>query len=137
MWLKNSHVRLLDIAQQEGWLDEVIAGVQVAVVLQGEGVATGVLEDAQAGLADPVSQGGIEGLHEDLAHISAHPLIEDRHKKTPVLLRPNRALGDQLTDLRVQRAVASRALAPTLVGHGQRLHSGSLDNGDELNILRP
>ena len=129
-------VSLLNIAQQECWLDEVVAGVQVAVVFQGEGVAAGGLEDAQAGLAHPVCQCGVKGLHEDLAHVAPHPLVEDGDEEMPVLLWANGALGDQLADLCVERAVAAGSFAPTLVSHGQRLCGCPLDDRDELHVLR-
>lgn len=129
-------VSLFNIAQQERRFDEVVAGVQVAVVFQGQGVAAGGLEDAQAGLAHPVCQGCVEGLHEDLANIPAHPLIEDGDQEAPVLLWLHCALGDQLANLSIQRAVAAGTFAPALVSDGQRLQGCSLDDGDELHVLR-
>ena len=37
------HVCVLDVAQQELWLDEMIAGIQVAVVLNGQAGAAGLV----------------------------------------------------------------------------------------------
>ena len=64
----------------------MVAGVQVAIVLQNHGQPTGLLEDTQPRpLAHPGCQGAIEDLHEDLPHVMANPFIEDLCQKLPVL----------------------------------------------------
>lgn len=60
----------------------VVAGVNVAVVFHGRGVSAGFGHRAQASRhAHPSRQCGIEKLHEESAHISAHPLVEERAEK--------------------------------------------------------
>ncbi len=127
---------LLDVPEQVGRLDEVVAGVHVAVVLHRQGLAAGALEDAQAGLADPAAERGIKGVDEDLAYIPAHPLVEDGDQEAAVLLCLDRTLGDQVAELRVQWSVATWPLAPALVGDGQRFSCCAFNDRDELHILR-
>ena len=60
-------------------LDEVVARVEVAVVLERHALAAGGLEDAEAGDAAHVGrEHAVEELHEHLADVAAHPLVEDR-----------------------------------------------------------
>ena len=78
---------MLPIAQEVVGLHEVIAGIEVAGVLERERVATGLAVHAKARrLADPVRQGDVEHLDVDLADVTAHPLLEDVDQKAPVLL---------------------------------------------------
>ena len=70
-------------------LDEVIAAVQVAVVLERELQAARLGVDAHPGrLADPVGQRGVERLHEHAADVAPHPLLEHVDHEPPILLRP-------------------------------------------------
>ena len=91
------HVSCPDVAQQVVGLDKVVARVQIAVVLDGQPRAAGLVEDAHpgGGHAQPVAQRRLEGLHEDPAHIVAHPLVEDGAEETAELLRQHRALRDR------------------------------------------
>jgi len=77
----------------------MIAGIEIPVVLQGEGLSARRLKDAEAGPAKPIGQGGIECLNEDLADIPVHPLVEDGRQETAVVLRFDRPLGDQVAAL--------------------------------------
>ena len=107
--------RLEDVAEQVARVDEVVARVEVAVVLEGDALAAGRLQDAQARNAAHVGgQHAVEELHEHLAHVAAHPLVEDRVQEAPVLLGLHAAGG--------RRAGAA--------GGRRRL---DLDDGDELD----
>ena len=78
-------------------LHEVVARVQVAVVLQGQGVTARLPEDAQRrGEAAPRGQGCVEELHEDRAHIVDDPLVEDRGEEVSPGARVHRAVGDRV-----------------------------------------
>ena len=58
-------------------------------------------------------------------------------RKRPYCSRADGALGDQIAGLRVEQALAAaRPLAPALVGDGERLLGGALDDRDELHPLR-
>jgi len=85
---------MLDVAQQVVRLHEVIAGVEVAVMLHGQGVAAGFVEDAYArgGELHPVGQRRLEGLDKDLAYVVEDPFVEDGAEKTPELLGLHRAI---------------------------------------------
>ena len=88
--------RLQDIPQAMRRLDEVITGVQVAVMFQHQAQAAGLLKDAHIGRQTvPAGQGGIEGLHEHPAHIPPDPLIENLHQEMPKGGGLHRARADQ------------------------------------------
>ena len=63
----------------------MVAGIDIAVVLHDCGMSTLFGIDADAGLcAHPACEGGIKELYKDLAHIMAHPFVEDgTHKMSP------------------------------------------------------
>ena len=126
----------MDVAELVLRLDEVIAGVEVAVVLQRRAVAAGGRVDAEQVAAEEGFQRDVEELHVDLAHVVAHPLLEDVDQEAAVLLGPDRALGDQVAGLRVEQPLLARLLAPALVGDLDRLLGGALDDRDELHPLR-
>ena len=87
---------VLDVAQQIVGFDKVVAGVEVAVVLDGQARAAGLVEDAHARRihAQPVAQRRLEGLHVDLADIVAHPFVEDDAEEAAKLLGQHRTVGD-------------------------------------------
>ena len=67
-------------------LDEVVARIEIAVVLERQRGAAGLGVDAQAGrLAEPVGERHVEHLHVDLADVVPHPLLEDVDQEPPVL----------------------------------------------------
>jgi hypothetical protein len=76
--------------------DEVVAGVHVAVVLQRHRTAAGlgVDADAQIGHVEPVGQGGVEHLHEDLADVAPHPLVEHVDQEPAVVDAGDRLRAD-------------------------------------------
>ena len=66
-----------DVAEEVLRFDEVVAGVEVAVVLERDGVAAGLGEDAHAGgEPHPRRERGVEGLDEDGADVAGDPLVE-------------------------------------------------------------
>src|SRR5271167_462460 len=78
----------------------------------------------------------VEDLNVNAPHIMAHPLLEDIHQEAAILFPSDRALGYQVTVLRVEQALAVGLLAPALVGDVDRLLGGTLDDRDELHPLR-
>ena len=88
------HVCLMDVSEFEAWLDEMVAGVKIAVVLQSRSVAAGRGVEAQQMAAKESLQRYVEKLHENLAHIVAYPFLEYIHEEASVLFGTDRALGD-------------------------------------------
>ena len=69
---------LVDVAEEVFGEYEVVAGIDVAIVLHGTCVAAGLSEGAYSwGHADPVGEGGVEELYEGVADVVAHPFVED------------------------------------------------------------
>src|SRR5277367_2084701 len=77
----------------------------------------------------------IEELDVDFPDIVAYPFLEDIDEKEAILLGAHRALGDQITGLRIEQALAAGLRAPALVGDLQRLLRGTLDYRYELHPL--
>ena len=91
---------LVDVAQAIIRIDEVVAGVQVAVVLDDQRLAAGLGEDAQARiLAQPRAERHVKKLHKDLADVVAHPFVKDRAEELAVLPRAYRPFGDRRSAL--------------------------------------
>jgi hypothetical protein len=125
------HVRHLDVAELVPGLDEVVAGVEVAGVLECEREAAGLGVDAEAGvLTCPVGERHVEHLHVDLTHVAADPLLEDVDQEAAVLFAGDRAVGDVCSVLRVERPIA-----PGAPRHGAVLGrlGDPLDDRDELD----
>ena len=90
--------------------------------------------DAEARrLAHPVRERDVEHLHEDGADVAAHPLLEHVDEEVAPLLRADRAGGDELALLLVERPVAPRR--PRL--RPERGVGDALDDRDELDEPRP
>ena len=79
---------LVDVSQQVTWLDEVVAGVEVAVVLERRAVAAGRCVDAQQVAAEIGLERHVEQLHVDLTDVVPDPLLEDVDEKAPYCFRP-------------------------------------------------
>ena len=63
----------------------------------------------------------VEKLHEHFSHVPPHPFLENIDEKAAVLLTPDRAVGDEISDLRIEEALLARAwIAPPLVGDSER-----------------
>ena len=104
--------RLRDVAEQVPGIDEVVARVQVAVVLERGALPAGGLEDAQArGAAHVGGEDAVEGLHEHLAHVVMQPLVEDRVQEAAVVRGLHAAVGD-----RARTAVSAAASRPRRSG---------------------
>ena len=109
-------VGLVDVPDLVARLHVVVATVQVAVVLQRRAETAGGRVDAQEMAAEIGFERHVEELHVDLAHVAAHPFLEHVHQEAAVLLRADRALGDQISGLGVEQPLPAWLLAPALVG---------------------
>ena len=119
----------------------MVARVHVAVVLHRQRGSAYRRKDAQTRrLPGPARQRNVEHIDVDFRHVAAHPLLEDRDQEAPVLVSRDRALGDRIAELRIERP-----FAPGLVRHdftrliGFGLVSAhphhALHDGDELDVL--
>jgi hypothetical protein len=100
-------VPLGDVAEQVARLDEVVARVHVAGVLEGQRQAAGLAMHAQArSFADPVRERRVEHLHVDLAHVAPDPVLEDVDEEATVALGRHRSRGHAVSTLLIQRPVA-------------------------------
>ena len=83
-----------DVAQVVLGEHEVVAGIQIAVPLDGRGVPARAGKGAYARRgAHPVGQRGIEELDEDVPYVAAHPLVEDGAAERAPLLGRNAVVG--------------------------------------------
>ena len=83
-----------DITQLVFGKDEVVAGIEIAVVLHHSGMATGFGQGADAWLlTNPIGQGGVEQLDKVLTHILSHPFIEDGAKEMAPLFGGDGEIG--------------------------------------------
>src|SRR5271165_3708169 len=129
--------RRRDIAQLLARLDEMIAGVDVAVVLQRRPIAAGRRMDAEQMAAEIGLERHVEQLDEHLCHVAPRPFLENVDQEPAVLLAADRTVGDEVAGLRIKQALLARArVAPALVGDGERLGRGPLDDRDELHPFR-
>ena len=78
----------------------------------------------------------VEHLHVHRAHVASDPLFEDVHQEAAVLLASDRAAGDQVALLLVERA-GLVAVTPPGLGDLEQLRRGPLDDGDELHEAGP
>ncbi len=112
------HGSFENIAQAVRRLNEMVAGIQVAVMLHCQRQSAGLLENAQAaGRAQPASQRGVEHLHENPAHVAAHPFVENGDEKIAVLFSRDGARRQVVALLEARLVLA-------------------LDDGNELDELR-
>ena len=88
-----------------------------------------------AGLTVEVRERGVEHLHVDGADVAADPILEHIDQEPPVLHRADRAVGDQVPLLGVERAALHPA-APAGVGDRQTLLGRAFDDGNELDEPR-
>ena len=124
----------VDVAEQVIGLDEVVARIQVAVVLERERVAACRRVDAQAvrPRCDPSVTSNIctKTVPTSRRIHSSNTADEE----VAVLLGPDRALGDQRSRLRVEQPPAAGRVAPPCVRQLERLLGGALDDRDELEV---
>ena len=111
----------------------MIAGVDVAVVLERGPEAAGRGMDAEEMAAEIGLERHVEELHEHFADVAPHPFLENVDEKASVLLAPDRAVGHEIAGLGVEKALARAVIAPALVGDRERLGRRPLDDRDELH----
>ena len=126
-------MRPVDVAEQVVGFDVVVAGVQVAVVLQGESGAAGRGVDAQRVLPEVALQGHVEQLHEHRSDVPTQPLLVDVDEELPVVRPADRALGDERPRLGVEQPLPARSCAPSPVRQRQRVRGGPFHDRDELH----
>jgi hypothetical protein len=90
------HVSLVNISQLITRFDEMIAGVEIAVVLQGRSVAAGRGVDTEQMTAEIGFERHVEELNVNTAHVVTYPLLEDIYQETAVLFAPHRAFRYQV-----------------------------------------
>ena len=96
-------------------------------MLDGQRPATSRLEDAQAGFhAHPRRHALFDDLHVNLAHVVAHPFVEDLDQELAVLQRQHRPIMDE---------VGRRALRRRLGAGAFRLEVPAFDDRNELHPL--
>ena len=85
-------------------------------MLHGQRRAARLAVDAETGRGTrEVGEGDVEHLDEDAAHVAPHPLLEDVDEEAAPLLGRDRARGDQVARLRVERPTLDVA-APACLG---------------------
>ena len=109
-------MRLVDVAQPKARLDEMIAGVKIAVVFQRRPVAAGGRVNAQQMPSEKGLERHVEELDVNIPHVVSHPFLENIDEKAAVLLGAHGALGDQIAGLHVEQALLAGVFAPALVG---------------------
>ena len=110
-----------DVAELLARLDEMVAGVEIAIVLQGRPVAAGRRVNAEKMTTEVCLERHVEELHEHAADVAPHPFLENVDQETAVLLAADRTFGHQIPGLRVQQSLAAGPIAPALIGDGDRL----------------
>ena len=105
-------------------LHEVVARVQVAVVLQGQTRAAGLVEHAQPGSRRPevVPDRRLEGLHVHAPDVVVDPLVPDRRQEPPELLGAHGSPRGRHPPHRVRVAVLVHALDDRDELHPVRAH---------------
>ncbi len=127
-----------DVAEPVLRVDVVVAGKQVAVVLDDQRAAALSGMDAdRRGVADPGVERPLEVHDEDRADVLAHPLLVDGDEEVAVLLRQHRPGGDlRVRLLPVEGGRAGQVQAERLLG-GRRQALDDRDELDELDPFRP
>jgi hypothetical protein len=96
--------RVEQVPEPVGALDVVVAGVDVAGVLERQGVAADGLMDADPGRhAQVLAEQVVEGLHEHLSDVAADPGVEDGEEEAPERRSRHAPLGERGPALRARR----------------------------------
>ena len=107
----------------------MVAGVDVAVVLDDQRVAARLAHRADARLhTAPLRQRGVEQLHETAPHVAYDPLIENIAQEMPVAFGRDRPAGQPrpfVSGRDDQRTVVSRFVDDVFDG-GQELHEAAV-----------
>src|SRR5580704_4173924 len=85
-------------------------------------------------LTKPASERHVKSLHEHLADVAAHPLVEDGCEESSELFSGYRAFCNLRAVLQIQRAVGAGPLAPAQVRQRDHRLGGPLNNGYELHV---
>ena len=133
---KLHQVSLMDIAQLVAGLDEVIARINIAVVLESRAISAGRSVNAEQMPAKIGLERHIEHLYKDRAHVVAHPLLENIHEELTILFAADGAFGDEVSGLSVEQAFAAWLFAPALVGDINCFRRGAFDDGNKLYPFR-
>ena len=99
---------LMDVAQQVFRFDEMVAGVEIAVILQRRAVSASRGVDAQQMAAKECLKRDIEQLNKHLAHIVTNPLLKNIDEKLSVLPAADGPVGYQVAGLGIEDAFAVR-----------------------------
>ena len=82
---------MLDVSESVLRIHTMIAGKDIAVMLDYDGTAALLRMDTDRGrVPDPGVKGPLEVHHKDISHIVTHPLIVDRYQKVAILLGDHR-----------------------------------------------
>jgi len=82
--------RISDVSEVVFGVNEVVARINVAVVLDDHRVTASLGEDAQTGvLSHPTGESRVEDLYEIFSDVFAYPLVENTVEELSVLLRTN------------------------------------------------
>ena len=112
----------VDIAQSILRKHKVVATVDVAVILHHAGMAALLGKAAHTGLhAHPVGKCRVEYLHEYLAHIFLHPLVEQAAEKIAPLLGTHREVGKASVTLVGCCQMASVVVLEYALHYGRKL----------------
>jgi hypothetical protein len=84
----------MDVAQPVTRLDEMIARVNIAIVLQSWTIAASRGVNAQQMPAEIRFERHVEELNINTAYVMPHPLLEDIYEEAAVLFTPDRAFRD-------------------------------------------
>src|SRR5271166_3446543 len=79
-----------DVAELLPRLDEMVAGIDITVVLEGGSIAAGRGMDAEKMPAEIGLERHVEELDEHASHVAPHPFLENVDEKAAVLLTPDR-----------------------------------------------
>ena len=128
-------MRLVNVAQPKARLDEMIARVKIAVVLQRWTVTASRGVNAEDVATEICLERHIEELHVYLAYVMTHPLLEDVYEETAILFASDRALCDEVSRLGIEQALCAGPFTPTQIGNLDGFRCGALDDRDELHPL--
>ena len=124
----------MDVAELLPRLDEMIAGVDVAIVFQRRPVTAGRRMDAKQMAPEIRFKRNVEELDIHASHVAPHPFLENVNEEAAILPTAHGAIGDEIAGLCVEQALArARLVAPALVGDGERIGRRALDDRNELH----
>jgi hypothetical protein len=129
------HVSLMNIAELELWLDEMVAGVEIAIVFQRGPIAAGRGVNTQQVPAEIGLKGNVKELNVNPSYVVTYPLLEDIDEELTVLFPADCAIRDQVAGLSVEQTLVIGAVAPAKVGDLDSVGVSPLYDWDELHPL--